>query len=103
MGWVLDDLDELILHQVSKVHTEQLAATLGLSMDKIFRLYPEFGNIGPGIGAHRSLKSARCRARPVRDRIALMGIGSGLELHHGGSGLVIYECANQYCQRALSL
>jgi 3-oxoacyl-[acyl-carrier-protein] synthase-3 len=78
MGWVLDEIDELILHQVSKVHTEQLAATLGLSMEKIFRLYPEFGNIGPAsvpIVLSKVVDSGRVKSG---DRIALMGIGSGL-------------------------
>ena len=78
MGWVLDELDELILHQVSKVHTEQLAATLGLSMEKIFRLYPEYGNIGPAsvpIVLSKVLDAGRVQSG---DRIALMGIGSGL-------------------------
>ena len=34
MGWSPSELDELVLHQVSKVHTEQLCAMLGLDVEK---------------------------------------------------------------------
>jgi len=78
MGWSADCLDELVLHQVSKVHTEQLAMTLGLPLDKVFRLYPEYGNIGPAsvaIVLSKALEAGRVKSG---DRVALMGIGSGL-------------------------
>jgi 3-oxoacyl-[acyl-carrier-protein] synthase-3 len=78
MGWSADCLDELVLHQVSKVHTEQLAMTLGLPLDKVFRLYPEYGNIGPAsvaIVLSKTLEAGRVKSG---DRVALMGIGSGL-------------------------
>jgi len=78
LGWKQEELDHFVLHQVSKVHTESLAQTLGLEADKIFTIFNEFGNIGPAavpITLAKSLEQGRIKRG---DRIALMGIGSGL-------------------------
>lgn len=77
-GWRPEDFDHFVLHQVSKAHTEGLAGTLGLDLSKVFRLYPEFGNIGPaGVPIVLSKLDEASRLEPGH-RIALMGIGSGL-------------------------
>ena len=47
LGWTVDAIDHFVVHQVSKVHTEQFAGILGIDLAKVFRIYPEFGNIGP--------------------------------------------------------
>ncbi len=47
LGWTADAIDHYVIHQVSKVHTEQLAGLLDIDLEKVFRIYPEFGNIGP--------------------------------------------------------
>jgi 3-oxoacyl-[acyl-carrier-protein] synthase III len=47
LGWVVEELDQFIIHQVSKAHTDSLMKVLGLDPDKIHRIYPELGNIGP--------------------------------------------------------
>ena len=78
MEWKAEDLDHLVLHQVSKVHTEQLAQTLGLSLDKVLTIYPEYGNIGPASVPFVLSKLAESGKLKSGDRIALMGIGSGL-------------------------
>ncbi len=78
LGWRAELLDELVLHQVSKVHTETLAGVLGLDVDKILAIYPEYGNVGPAsvpIALARSAEQGRLRPGA---RVALMGIGSGL-------------------------
>jgi 3-oxoacyl-[acyl-carrier-protein] synthase-3 len=61
-----------------KVHTEKFAHTLGIDLRKIFRLCTNQGNIGPA-GLPIAL-SKLVEAGPVQrgDRIALMGIGSGI-------------------------
>ncbi len=77
-GWTPEQFDHFVLHQVSKAHTEGLASLLGLDLNKIFRVYPDFGNIGPAgvpivlskLDEAGKLESGQC--------IALMGIGSGL-------------------------
>ncbi len=80
MGWHPEALDELVLHQVSKVHTEQLCALLGLPMEKALKIYPEFGNIGPAsvpIALSKAVEAGRVSSGA---RVALMGIGSGLNV-----------------------
>ena len=78
MNWNVQDLGEYVLHQVSKVHTESLCAQLKLSLDKVLRVYPEYGNIGPA--AIPYVLSSAVEAGRVQQgtRVALMGIGSGL-------------------------
>lgn len=78
LGWQQPELDEFVLHQVSGTHTASLAQTLGLEMHKIFTIYPEFGNIGPA-SVPIALSKANAAGRLTKGkRVALMGIGSGL-------------------------
>jgi len=78
LDWTADAIDHFVVHQVSKVHTEQLASILGIDLEKIFRLYPEFGNIGPA-GVPIALSKLAETGRLVRgQRVALLGIGSGI-------------------------
>lgn len=78
LGWRVDGFDHFVIHQVSRAHSEKFAEILGLDPDKIYRLYPEFGNIGPA-GVPIVLSKLAEEGRLARgDRIALMGIGSGL-------------------------
>jgi len=80
LGWSADHFDELVLHQVSRVHTERLVGLLGLDLDKVLAIYPEFGNIGPA-SVPIVLSKAVEAGRVVRgNRVALMGIGSGLNV-----------------------
>lgn len=81
--WSADAFDELVLHQVSSVHTESLARLLGLDLRKALRIYPEHGNIGPA-GVPFVLAAALELGRIDRGaRVALMGIGSGLNCAMG--------------------
>jgi 3-oxoacyl-[acyl-carrier-protein] synthase-3 len=78
LGWTIQDLDHFVIHQVGKAHTEKFARTLGIDLAKIFRLYPDHGNIGPAgvpIALSKLVEAGRLRAG---DRVALMGIGSGI-------------------------
>lgn len=78
LGWTATDLDWYVLHQVSKSHTEKLAELLGLDLAKIYRLYPDHGNIGPA-GVPIVLSKLQEENRLAKgQRLALMGIGSGL-------------------------
>lgn len=77
-GWVADELDQFIIHQVSKAHTDSLMQALGLDPKKIYRIYPELGNIGPA-AVPIALAGAVAAGKIKRgDRVALLGIGSGL-------------------------
>jgi 3-oxoacyl-[acyl-carrier-protein] synthase-3 len=78
LGWAADELDQFVIHQVSKVHTESLVSLLGLDPAKVHAIYPEMGNVGPAslpiVLAHAA-EQGRIRGG---DRVALLGIGSGL-------------------------
>ena len=79
MGWTnARDLDELVLHQVSGVHTDKLLEQLGADPSQVFSIFPRFGNVGPA-----SIPIALAKARDAGRlapgaRIGLLGIGSGL-------------------------
>jgi len=78
LGWVVSELDQFVIHQVSKVHTESLVALLGLDPKKVHAIYPELGNIGPAsvpIALAQAVEHGKIRRG---DRVALLGIGSGL-------------------------
>ena len=78
LGWAVGELDQFIIHQVSKVHTDSLVKLLGLDPDKVHAIYPEMGNIGPAsvpIVLARAVALGKVRRG---DRVALLGIGSGL-------------------------
>jgi 3-oxoacyl-[acyl-carrier-protein] synthase-3 len=77
-GWSPSDFDWFVLHQVSKAHTEGFAGILGLDLDKVYRLYPEFGNIGPAGVPIVLSKLDKEGMLEKGHRVALMGIGSGL-------------------------
>ena len=78
LGWELDRLDELVLHQVSRVHTEKLTRALELDPAKIHVIYEEYGNVGPAAVPMTLARAAEAGRLHPGDRVALMGIGSGL-------------------------
>jgi 3-oxoacyl-[acyl-carrier-protein] synthase III len=78
LGWTVEALDHVVMHQVSKVHTEHLARALGIALERVPVIYPEHGNVGPAsvpMTLARAVEDGRIRRG---DRIGLMGIGSGL-------------------------
>ncbi len=83
LGWSAEKLDELVMHQVSAPHTNFLCQTLGLDIEKALAIYPEFGNIGPAGLPIVLSKAAEAGRLKKGDRIALMGIGSGLNCSMG--------------------
>ncbi len=78
LGWKVDELDQFILHQVSKVHTESLIQTLGLDPAKVHAIYPHMGNVGPASVPIVLAEVAAAGKLSPGDRVALLGIGSGL-------------------------
>ncbi|NKI35879.1 3-oxoacyl-ACP synthase III [Wenzhouxiangella sp. XN79A] len=78
LGWVANDLDHIVIHQVSKAHTEMFIRMFRVDPARVYRIFPFLGNIGPA-----SIPTVLSRIvdedRVNRgDKIALMGIGSGL-------------------------
>ncbi|MDP5054391.1 MAG: 3-oxoacyl-ACP synthase III [Congregibacter sp.] len=78
LGWAVGELDQYIIHQVSKVHTESLVNVLGLDPDKVHAIYPEMGNIGPASVPIVLAKVNEAGKLKKGDRVGLLGIGSGL-------------------------
>lgn len=78
LGWHPDVLDQIAIHQVSAVHTSRFAQKLNLDLEKVYEIYRRFGNVGPA-SIPMVLSKSREEGRLERGhRIALMGIGSGL-------------------------
>jgi len=78
LGWVMHDLDHIVIHQVSKAHTDSFISKFGVSPERVYRIFPRLGNIGPAsipTVLSRIVDEGRVRRG---DKIALMGIGSGL-------------------------
>jgi 3-oxoacyl-[acyl-carrier-protein] synthase-3 len=78
LGWVASELDQFVIHKVSKVHTESLVNMLGLDPERVHAIYPQMGNIGPASVPIVLAKAVQLGKVKAGDRIALLGIGSGL-------------------------
>jgi acyl-CoA:acyl-CoA alkyltransferase len=77
-GWAANEIDEFVVHQVSRVHTEELIRMLGIDPNKVLTIFPEFGNIGPASVPFALSKLKQLGRLAKGKRIALCGIGSGL-------------------------
>ena len=78
LGWVATELDEFVIHQVSKVHTAAITKAMGIDPKKVMTIFGEHGNIGPA-SVPIVLSKLREEGRLKKgNRIALLGIGSGL-------------------------
>ena len=78
LDWVVGEMHQFIIHQVSKVHTESLVNVLGLNPEKVHAIYPQMGNIGPASVPIVLAKVVEAGKLKKGDRVALLGIGSGL-------------------------
>ncbi len=78
MAWEIDSIDHFIMHQVSRIHTEALVNLLGLDPEKVEAIYPEMGNVGPASVPMTLARTRELGKLQSGDRVALMGIGSGL-------------------------
>ena len=78
LGWVVDELDEFVIHQVSQVHTNALVKAIGIDPAKVFTIFSEYGNIGPASVPIVLSKLKDMGRLKKGSRIALLGIGSGL-------------------------
>jgi len=77
-GWAVGEIDEFVIHQVSRVHTEELVKLLGIDPRKVLTIFPEFGNIGPAsLPIALSMLKDSGRLKKGK-RVAMLGIGSGL-------------------------
>ncbi|MCP4804392.1 MAG: 3-oxoacyl-ACP synthase III [Proteobacteria bacterium] len=68
------------LHQVGKANHDTVCSTLGIDQRSALRIYPEIGNVGAASVAIAAAKTVEAGHVGVGDTLALMGIGSGLNV-----------------------
>jgi 3-oxoacyl-[acyl-carrier-protein] synthase-3 len=79
-GWAADTITHFICHQVGKPHMMALCQALGIDLEKCFLTFPQHGNVGPA-AVPLTLALAEEAGKIHRgDHVALMGIGSGLNV-----------------------
>ena len=78
LGWVADEMDEFVIHQISRVHTAAFVDLLGIDPKKVLTVFPEFGNVGPASIAIALSKLSETGRLVKGKRVAMLGIGSGL-------------------------
>jgi 3-oxoacyl-[acyl-carrier-protein] synthase-3 len=79
LGWVADEMDEFVIHQISRVHTAAFVDLLGIDPKKVLTVFPEFGNVGPASIAIALSKLSETGRLVKGKRVAMLGIGSGLK------------------------
>jgi len=78
LGWMKDQVDKVICHQVGSSHRDTILGLLGIDGAKDFSTYPYLGNIGTvSLPLTAALAEDREFLQPG-DRVAFLGIGSGL-------------------------
>jgi len=78
LGWVVEELDEFVIHQVSKAHTKAFLKAFRIDPKKVLTIFGEHGNIGPASVPIVLSKLREVGRLKKGSRIALLGIGSGL-------------------------
>ncbi len=77
-GWSTDSVDRVICHQVGSAHQDTILKSLGIAPEKDFATYPFLGNIGTVSLPLTAAIAAERRLLTPGDRVAFLGIGSGL-------------------------
>lgn len=77
-NWSDATIDHYIPHQVSARNMQALNEKLGLTPEKHYLTFPEFGNIGPAAVPITLAAAEDAGILKPGNHIALMGIGSGL-------------------------
>jgi 3-oxoacyl-[acyl-carrier-protein] synthase-3 len=79
-GWSEKQISQYICHQVGGSHMAALCQTLGIDFKKCFPTYPSHGNVGPAAVPLTLALAAEAGRVKEGDHVALMGIGSGLNV-----------------------
>ena len=78
LGWAVEEIDQFVIHQVSQPHTNAFIKAFGIDPKKVMTIFGEHGNIGPASVPIVLSKLRQLGKLKKGDRVALMGIGSGL-------------------------
>jgi 3-oxoacyl-[acyl-carrier-protein] synthase-3 len=78
LGWANSEVDKIIPHQVGTAHRLAMLTELGLPLDRDFQTFEQFGNTGSAALPLTLMKASEEGFFKSGDKIALLGIGSGL-------------------------
>ena len=78
LGWVGEQVDKVICHQVGSGHRDTILQTLGISADKDFSHLPVPRQHRHGVAAADRGPGRGPRFLQPGDRVGFLGIGSGL-------------------------
>lgn len=79
-NWSDATIDQYICHQVGRSHLNTLAQTLEINPQHLFATYGRYGNVGPAAVPLTLALAAEAGAVRPGHHVALMGIGSGLNV-----------------------
>jgi 3-oxoacyl-[acyl-carrier-protein] synthase-3 len=78
LGWLREQIDRIICHQVGALHRDTILTQLGIAADRDFPTFPYLGNMGTvSLPLSAALAEEREFLRPG-DRVGFLGIASGL-------------------------
>ncbi len=78
LGWSAEQVDRVVCHQVGSAHQATILETLGIPREKDFTTFEFLGNMGTvSLPLTAALAAEREMLEPG-DRVAFLGIGSGL-------------------------
>jgi 3-oxoacyl-[acyl-carrier-protein] synthase III len=78
MAWDADQVDRVICHQVGTAHRDTILGSIGIDRKRDFSTFPYLGNIGTVSLPLTAALAAEREAIAQGDRVAFLGIGSGL-------------------------
>ena len=78
LGWSNNDVTKIIPHQVGTAHRHAMLTELGLPLDRDFQTFEQFGNTGSAALPLTLIKASEANFFKPGDKVALLGIGSGL-------------------------
>jgi 3-oxoacyl-[acyl-carrier-protein] synthase-3 len=78
LGWENHEVDKIIPHQVGTAHRLAMLTELGLPLDRDYQTFEQYGNTGSAALPLTLIKASEAQFFKKGDKIALLGIGSGL-------------------------
>lgn len=78
LGWKNETIDKIIPHQVGTAHRLAMLTNLCLPVDRDFQTFEQFGNTGSAALPLTLMKAKEAGFFKPQDKVALLGIGSGL-------------------------
>jgi 3-oxoacyl-[acyl-carrier-protein] synthase III len=78
LNWKNSDVNKIIPHQVGVAHRFAMLTELGLPLDRDFQTFEMFGNTGSAALPLTLIKGIESNFFKPQDKVALLGIGSGL-------------------------